>query len=480
MSRLDLTPLFEPKGVVVAGASSHPGKFGFVALHNIVAGGYRGRVFATNRDEPEILGVQSTASIESVPDGQADLVMVCAPGPAIPTVLRESAAKGIRAAFVVTGGFGELGDEGRANEAELVDLAADLGIVLAGPNGQGLVSTPIDLCCQIVAPNPPRGSIGVASQSGNLVSTVLNLSRQANIGISRAVSAGNQAMVGIADYIDYLSTDRETSVIIAYVEGVPDGRQFYEAVRAAASTKPVIVVKGGATAEGAEAASSHTGSLATNDRVFDGMLRQAGAIRRGGMDEAFHLASGLAAMPAPAGPRTVVLTTAGGWGVLTTDALAHSSLELIALPPTVEAAIDELVPPRWSRQNPVDLAGGETRDTIPDALEAIANDGGVDAIIYLGLGIQGNTARAYRESPFAAIEGVDRMASFHERQEARYADAAVAASRVSDKPIAVASELAVADPSNPGIARLRDHSWPCFGSPREAVAVLDAMWRFNR
>ncbi len=477
--RYDLTPLFEPKGVVVAGASTHPGKFGYVALHNVLAAGFEGPVFATNPDEPEILGIQTTAGIDAVPEGQADLVMVCAPGRVIPDVLRESAAKGISAAFIVSGGFRELGEEGLAAENEVVALARELGMVLAGPNGQGLVSTPDNLWSQIVAPYPPGGRIGIASQSGNLVSTVMNLARQGNIGISRAVSAGNQAMLEIADYVEYMAGDDATDAIIVYVEGVPDGRHFYNAVRSATARKPVIVVKGGVSDAGARAAASHTGSLATNDRVFDGLLRQAGAIRVTGVDTAYTLASAFATMPRPAGPRTVVLTTAGGWGVLTSDAVAGSSLELTDLPSDLHDAIGELVPPRWSRNNPVDLAGGETRDTIPQVLDLIASHDDVDAVVYLGLGIQGNTARAYRESPFMPDEGMERMAGFHERQEVRYANAAVEVSGRTGKPVIVASELGTGDPDNPGIATLRELGWPCFASPASGIAALDAMWQYQ-
>ena len=167
--------LFEPKGVVVAGASSHPGKFGFVSLHNVLAAGYEGRVFATNRDAVEVLGIQTVADIADLPDGAADLVFVCTPAAVNPDLLRACAAKGIRAAFVTSAGYGEAGDEGRAAERELVALAAELGILLAGPNGQGVVSTPAKLCAQIVAPYPPAGRIGVASQSGNFVSSLHEL-----------------------------------------------------------------------------------------------------------------------------------------------------------------------------------------------------------------------------------------------------------------------------------------------------------------
>lgn len=474
---MDLDPLFNPKGVVVAGASTHPGKFGFVALHNIVANGYQGRIIPVNRDGAEILGIKSLTSMDEVPAGEADLVVVCTPASTVPDILRTSAERGIRAAFIVSGGFRELGAEGRAAEDEVVALAAELGMAVAGPNGQGLVSTPASLCAQIVAPCPPAGPIAIASQSGNLVSTAMNLARQAGVGVSRAVSAGNAAMVEVADYIEYYATDPETKAVVAYVEGLEDGRRFYEAVRAATRKKPVFVVKGGASALGAEAAASHTGSLATDDRVFDGVLRQAGAIRVDSMDAAFEAAATAATQPLPKGPNTIVMTTAGGWGVLTSDAIASSSLELMALPNDLPAKIDELLPPRWSRGNPVDLAGGETRDTIPLMLDLLAGHPDVDSVVYLGSGIQGNVARSYTESPFHPDHGLERMAGFHLKQEERYMEAAAEASDKFEKPIIVASELATADPSNPAPATLKRLGRIMYPTPQRAIQALDAAYR---
>ncbi|NLA34835.1 MAG: CoA-binding protein, partial [Actinobacteria bacterium] len=315
------TALFEPRGVLIAGASTHPGKFGFVSLHNILASGYRGKVFATNRDGSEVLGVQTVPDIDDLPDGEIDLVFVCTPKAANPELLRACARKGITAAFLTTAGYGESGPEGRAEEDELVALCEELGILLAGPNGQGVVSTPAQLCAQIVAPYPPAGPIGVASQSGNFVSSFLNMATATGIGISRAVSAGNAAMAGVADYLGWYASDAATKVGLAYVEGIDDGRGFFEAVRAITPEMPVVLVKGGATAGGARAASSHTGSLATNDRVFDGACRQAGVSRARTVEEAFEAAATLATQPLPAGNRVVVMTTAGGWGVVTADAI---------------------------------------------------------------------------------------------------------------------------------------------------------------
>ncbi|HRW38639.1 MAG TPA: acetate--CoA ligase family protein, partial [Aquihabitans sp.] len=380
--------LFDPRGVVVAGASSHPGKFGFVSLHNLLASGYEGAVAATNRERAEVLGIQTVADLDELPEGTFDLIFVCTPASVNPDLLRAAAAKGIRAAFVTSAGYGEAGEAGLAAQRELVALCDELGILLAGPNGQGVVSTPSKLCAQIVAPNPPAGSIGVASQSGNFVSSFLNYAVQTGVGISRAVSAGNAAAVTVADYLDHYADDEATSVGLAYVEGVPDGRAFLDRMRAVAERKPLVLVKGGATSGGQRAAASHTGSLATDDRTFDGACRQAGITRAATVEEAFEAAATFATQPLPAGPRVVVMTTAGGWGVVTADAITRSTLHLAELPADLLAAIDEHLPPRWSRNNPVDLAGGETRDTIPTVLALIAEHPEVDAVIQLGIGIQ--------------------------------------------------------------------------------------------
>ena len=316
--------LFDPKGVIVAGASSHPGKFGFVALHNILRNGYGGKVFATNREGGEILGINAVTDLGEIPDGAADLVFVCTPAGANPQLLRHCAAKGVTAAFVTSAGYGEAGEEGRRAERELVALAEELGMILAGPNGQGVVSTPSSLCAQIVAPFPPAGRIGVASQSGNFVSSFMNYAVQTGIGISRAVSAGNAAAVTVADYLDFYADDPATAVGLAYVEGVADGRAFSERIRSVTARKPLVLVKGGATAGGQRAAASHTGSLASDDRVFDGVCRQAGVTRAATVEEAFEAAATFATQPLPKGPRVVVMTTAGGWGVVTEDALTRS------------------------------------------------------------------------------------------------------------------------------------------------------------
>jgi acetyltransferase len=350
-------------------------------------------------------------------------------------------------------------------------------VLLAGPNGQGLVSTADDLCAQIVAPYPPPGRISVASQSGNLCSALLNYAVLTGIGVSKAISCGNSAQTTIADYLDYFAADPETAVALAYTEGVGDGRAFLEALRRLAAAKPLVLLKGGVAGEGQRAAASHTGSLATDDRIFSGICRQLGVLRAPGVEQAFEWAATFATQPLPRGRRVVVFTTAGGWGVLTADACAAAGLELLALPEDLRARIDEMLPARWSRQNPIDLAGGETRDTIPDALDLVCAHPDVDAVVFLGLGIQANQANVFRSGRFYPGHGLDRIVEFHERQDRRYAEAARAASEQHGKPVLVASELVYADRAygNAGPVAVREGGRLCYPSAHRAVAALRAM-----
>jgi len=473
--------LFEPRGVLVAGVSNHPAKFGFVALHNLLTQGYEGQVFGTNLEGGEVLGIPMVRSVDELPaDAEIDLVFVCTPASTNEELLRACAARGVTAAFVTSAGYAEAGDDGRRAEGRLVALADELGILLAGPNGQGVVSTPVGLCAQIVAPYPPRGAIAIASQSGNFVSSFQNYARAAGVGVSRAVSAGNAAAVGVPDYLEYFATDAETRVSLVYVEGIVDGRAFFDRAREVARSKPLVVLKGGTTESGRRAAASHTGALAADDAVFDGMCRQANITRAASVEAAFDAAAAFATQPLPRGPRVAVVTTAGGWGVVTADTIARSELELLALPDDLRAAIDERLPPRWSRNNPIDLAGGETRDTIPELLDLVTRHPEVDAVVYLGVGIQSNQARLLRDGRFWPNESLERIVAYHERQDARFAQAAADVSEATGKPVLTATELAVADPDNAGPRAVRATGRYCFPSAQRAVDALEHLWRYSR
>ena len=469
--------LFEPRGIVVAGAATHPGKFGFVAYHNLRAAGYEGALYGTNLAGEDVLGERTYASLADIPEADLDLVFIGVPAKATADVLRQAADRGITAAFCASAGYGEIDEQGRSHQDELAELADDLGILFAGPNGQGVISTPVDMCAQIVAPMPPRGNIGIASQSGGMVSTFGNLARQAGVGISRAVSVGNGAQVGVADFMEWYATDPETTVGLAYLEHVAD--DTVERLGAVAAQMPVVVMRGGRTASGANAVAAHTGSAAGHDGT-DEALAEAGVTVVGSIPEAYRTAATFATQPLPRGPRTVVFGTAGGWCVITGDAVVAGELELIDLPVDLAAEVDARVPPRWSRRNPIDLAGGETRDTIPELLPIIADHPEVDAVIYLGLGIQSNTGAMERAGRFYPDFGLDRIVEYHERQDTRFAEAAAAASDRSGKPVITFTELALTNPDNPGPTAVRATGRYCHSAGDEAVQALEHLWRYAR
>ena len=463
--------LFEPRGIVVAGAASHPGKFGFVAYHNLRACGYGGALWGTNLSGETVLGEATYPSIAAGPDGPVDLVFVGVPPRATEQVLREAADRGAKAAFHAGAGYAEAGEEGRLLQDELVGLADELDLLLVGPNGQGVVSTPVSMCAQIVAPMPPRGPIAIASQSGGFVSSFGNHARRNGVGISRAVSAGNCAQTGIVDFLEFYADDPETTVALAYVEQALD----LDRLAVVAARLPVVVVQGGRTAPGRRATAVHTGST-----PGDADLRATGVVVAPTVQHAYEAAATFATQPRPRGPRTVVYSTAGGWGVLAADAVESSELVLLPLPDDLRAAIDEHLPPRWSRANPIDLAGSETRDTIPTLMEVVARHPDVDAVVYLGLGIQSNQAALARASRFYPDHGLERIVEYHERQDARFARSAADVSAATGKPILTATELALTNPENPGPATVRETGRLCYGSAEQAVAALEQLWRYVR
>ena len=472
--------LFNPRGVVIVGASSPPGTFGFVSLHNLLANNYEGKIFATNLSGEEVLGITTLPSIDDLPAGEVDLAFFCTPAAANEDLLRQCAQKGISSVFISSAGYRESGDEGARAEERIVALANELDVLIAGPNGQGVVSTPRSLCCQIVAPFPPVGGISVASQSGNFVSSFLNYSRQTGVGIARAVSAGNAAQIRVEDYLDWYSTDNSTKVGLAYIEHVSNGDRLKSAMSKMSSTKPLVVVKGGATSAGSKAASSHTGALASDDKVFDGVCRATGVIRVDDIERAFDVAASFSTQPLPRGNRVVVLTTVGGWGVVTADAIARDGvLDLIELPDDLMIQLGDLLPPRWSRNNPIDCAGGETRDTISQIMDIVAAHDQVDAVIFLGIGIQSNQARLMREGSYYPEFGLERIVQYHNRQDERYAVAALEASRKYSKPVLIATELAVADPNNPGPAMVRETGRLCYPTGARAAYALAQMVRYS-
>lgn len=480
-------PLFHPRGVAISGVSAHPGKWGFLFLHHILRFGYPGKIFPINRDGVDVLGRKTARSIDEIPVGDADLLIVCTPTGINAELIRSAGRRGIRAAFVAAAGYGEAGEGGRRLESELVAAAEQAGMLLAGPNGQGLISTGARLCAQMVAPYPPPGRISVASQSGNLVSSFCHYATMNEIGISKAISCGNSAQLAIDDYLEYFAEDPDTAVAFVYLEGVREGRRFVERVSRFSREKPLVVLKGGATALGQRAASSHTGSLASDDAIFDGVCRQLGVSRAETLEEAYEAAATFATQPLPHGNRVLIFTAAGGWGVLCADACVRAGLEVVALPEDLRAEIDALLPSRWSRNNPVDMAGGESRETIPALLDLVTRHRAVDAVIYLGIGIQAANAQVLKTGEFYPDHGLERIVAFHERQDARYAQAAKEVSERYAKPVLCASELVYTDRAglNPALRTVAAGGRIVYPSAHRAVRALRhlvgyAQWRSRR
>ena len=479
--RCHFDALFNPRAIVVIGASSHPGKFGFVSLHNAIVNNFGGEIFATNLQRENVLGVQTVADLSELPVGQIDLAFFCTPSSINEELLRQCAELGITSAFIASAGYRETDDSGEIAERSLLRLANSLNIMIAGPNGQGIVSTPVSLCLQIVAPYPPRGAISVASQSGNFVSSFLNYSRHSGVGIARAVSAGNATQIKVEDFLDYFASDDETQVALTYIENVSDGSSLLHSMKNLSHSKPLVVLKGGSTAAGSRAAQSHTGAMASNDKVFLGATRAAGAIKVDSVEEAFDTAAAFATQPLPQGNRVAILTTVGGWGVVTADAIARDGiLDLVGLPDDLMSQLSEHLPARWSRNNPIDCAGGETRETVYDIMEIVARHACIDAIIFLGIGIQSNQARMMREGRFFPDHGLERIVAYHEKQDERYALRAKDLSMKFNKPILIATELAVADPNNTGPLSVRNAGSYCFATGARAAKSLAHLYEYSR
>ena len=480
-TRDHFTALFNPRAIVVIGASSHPGKFGFVSLHNALVNNFSGGVYATNLQRENILGVQTVADLSELPAGEIDLAFFCTPANSNEALLKQCAELGIKSAFIASAGYRESGEAGELAEASLLRLANSLGMLIAGPNGQGVVSTPSSLCLQIVAPYPPQGGISVASQSGNFVSSFLNYSQQSGVGIARAISAGNATQISVEDFLQYFASDGETKVALTYIENVGNGESLLQAMKHITAVKPLVVLKGGATAAGSKAAQSHTGAMASNDRVFLGATRSAGAIKVSSVEGAFDTAATFATQPLPRGKRVAVLTTVGGWGVVTADAIARDGvLDLVDLSDDLMSQLSALLPPRWSRNNPIDCAGGETRDTVTEIMDIVAGHDSIDSVIFLGIGIQSNQAKMMKAGSFYPDNGLERIVAYHEKQDERYAMTAREVSRKHGKPILIATELAVTDPANSGPASVRESGAYCYPTGARAAASLAHLYEYAK
>lgn len=349
-----LDRMFDADSIAVIGASSDPGKWGYMLLDAILRGGYEGHLYPINTKADEVLGLPAYPSVRDVP-GAVELVVVAIPAPYVAGVLREAAEKGVAGAVVVTGGFREAG---RADlEEELRAIVAETGLRILGPNIQGIIRTPNRLCCMPWPLITEQGPLGVISQSGTVTAAIAEWAAQEGLGISAAVNLGNQVDLCESDIIDFLASDPHTKAMALYLEGVRDGRRFLEAVRRAGGTKPIAVLKSGRTEGGQKAVASHTGSLGGSDAVFSAACRQFGVVRADDVKSLFAVAKGLATLGTPKGNRVFAISTSGGSGALFVDESDKHELVLPPLPGELVARLRELDLPAFaSLANPLDLA----------------------------------------------------------------------------------------------------------------------------
>ena len=443
----DLAAFFDPRSVAVVGASRDPTKVGGSVVANLRAAGFAGRIWPVNPRGDVVQGLPATASLLQI-DGPVDLAVIAVPAPAVLPALKECVTKGVRGAVVISAGFREAGEAGRAREAELRAWLATQSIRVLGPNCLGWIRPSRRLNATFAPGMPPAGGIAFVSHSGALATAILDWARDRRLGFSLFASLGNQADLTESDILAAVADDPETRVIVAYLEGLADGRRFFETLRATTPRKPVVLLKAGRSPEGGRAVSSHTGALAGSDAVFDAAVRQAGAVRVESVAELFDLARCLASQPLPRGRRLLVVTNGGGLGVVAADAARAAGLEVASLPEAVRQRLGAVLPPTASLNNPVDLVGDADAARYGNALHALGPDAGVDAALVI------MTAQAATDAV-----GVAR--------------AVLGATRGWSRPVVAA--LVGGARVAPGVHILEEAALPCYPFPEPAVAALAGM-----
>ncbi|HEY0577251.1 MAG TPA: acetate--CoA ligase family protein [Pseudonocardia sp.] len=370
--------LMHPRAIAVIGASNEAGKIGNSVMKNLINGGYAGEIYPINPKADQILGRTAYKSIGDVP-GEVDVAVFAVPAKFVPQALREVGAKKVPAAVLIPSGFAETGNvEG---QQEIVAIAREQGVRLLGPNIYGYYYTHENLCATFCTPYDVKGGVALTSQSGGIGMAILGFSRTSKMGVSAIVGLGNKSDLDEDDMLTFFESDDNTTCVAMHLEDLKDGRSFVSAAQRITKTKPVVVLKAGRTAMGARAASSHTGALAGDDKVYDDVLRQAGVIRAPGLSDMLEYARGLPVLPTPKGENVVIITGAGGSGVLLSDACVANDLTLMEIPPDLDEAFRAFIPPFGAAGNPIDITGGEPPSTYEATIRLGLEDPRIHALI---------------------------------------------------------------------------------------------------
>jgi acetyltransferase len=375
----ELSELFAPARVAVVGATEREGSVGRAIMENLVAD-FDGDVVPVNPKYDEVFGL---SAVESVGEADADLAVVVVPPHIAVDAVRQAGEAGIRNVVVITAGFGETGSEGAAREQELTAVAEEYDINLVGPNSLGVMSTPVGMNATFGPENATEGNMSFMSQSGAFITAVLDWANDQGIGFKDVVSLGNKAVLDEADFVRQWGDDEDTDVIIGYLEGIDEGRAFIDAAREVTEDTPIVLVKSGRTDAGAQAASSHTGTIAGSDQAYEAGLEQAGVIRAESVQELFDAARVLESQPLPENDDVAVITNAGGPGVMSTDAIGDSRLSMASFTDETLDAFSEKLPEEGNIYNPVDIVGDADNDRFREALDVALADDNVGSAIVL-------------------------------------------------------------------------------------------------
>ena len=370
--------IMNPKAVAVIGASAEDGKIGNSVMKNLINGGYAGEIYPINPKASEVMGHACFKSVKDIP-GEVDIAVFAIPAKFVTGALEEVGQKGIAGAVMIPSGFAEVGEH--ELQRQMVEVARKHNVRVMGPNIYGFYYTPANLCATFCTPYDVKGHAALSSQSGGVGMAIIGFSRSAKMGVSAIVGLGNKSDIDEDDLLTYFEQDDNTQVIAMHVEDLKDGRAFAEVAQRVSKKKPVIVLKAGRTALGARAAASHTGALAGNDAVYEDILRQSGVIRARTLNDMLQFARGLPVLPTPKGENIVIITGAGGSGVLLSDACIDNDLQLMAMPQDLDTAFRKFIPPFGAAGNPVDITGGEPPTTYRNTIKLGLEDERVHALI---------------------------------------------------------------------------------------------------
>jgi acetyltransferase len=383
-SFVDLESLFFPESIAVVGASNRFGKWGFNLAATLLVSPFKGQVFLVNPKEKLILGKRAFPALETLPR-KVDLAVLAVPAQQTLSLVEECGRQRIPNALVVASNFREVGAEGARLEEELIQVAREGGVRLVGPNTMGMVSTPVGLEILFMPLGVRPGPVDVISQSGNIGLQIMELGMKEGVGISRFVGSGNEGVLGVEDYLAYFGADNHSRLIVLYLEGIRNGEGFLKAAQKVTPRKPILVLKAGKTSQGSLAARSHSGAVAQSPKMISDLFRQAGIIEAQSTEELIDLMKTFSLLTPPQGDRLGVVTLGGGWGVATTDAASLKGLHLPVLSPSLIERLDRLLPPFWSHQNPLDLAGTTNRTSHIEVLRTLTSSEEIDAVVALGM-----------------------------------------------------------------------------------------------